>query len=85
MVYDGDDTNDWGPDNDLGGLWDSQGGALDVRRLARATASVSPDLPVEVAFYDGTGWQPMSVVHLDVRYSEGEPAALLITVARTAP
>ena len=82
MAPDHDDAEPWlDPDDDMG-LWEHQGHPLTVRWLALALGQVSnPDVPVTVAYDDGTRRRELRVVHIDVSGADGRPTALVVTVA----
>lgn len=76
------DEVEWEEPRDENGLWERQTGSLTVRSLLRALSEVSDaDLPIEVAWYDGSGTRELLPMHLDVRAVMGRPTAVVLTVA----
>ncbi len=78
MAKPDDEEHDWHDDDPMG-VWEHQGHPLRVRDLARL-----PDLPIEVAVYDGATASPLlSPLHVDFRGPKANPTAIVITVAMT--
>lgn len=79
-----DHEDDWlEPEDDMG-LWEYQLHPLTIEWLRTALAGQSGDLPVEVAFYDGTDIRPLVPVHIDVKGTDSRATAVVITVAEAA-
>ena len=79
MEQRGPDT-DWSEQTDL---WEHQGEPLTVGRLRQALASVENDLPIGIAFYDGTGQVELNPVEVGFTGVGSRPGALVITAGRT--
>jgi hypothetical protein len=79
------DEVEWAEQFDEMGLWERQTGPLTNGWLQRVLRDLpEDDLPIEIAWYDGSRIRALVPMHLDVRADSGRRAALVLTVASDA-